>query len=59
MDADDMADALTWHLNKDSWKAIFLGLGEIKFTNENGEEYRLTVEEWDAEWNDSVPGDAD
>lgn len=57
MDADNMADALVFFLNKEPWKAIFLGLGEIKFTNEDGEEFRLTVEEWDAEWDDSVPED--
>ena len=57
MDADDMADGVVLALNKDSWKAIFLGLGEIKFTNEDGEEYRLTVQEWNSEWDDSVPED--
>lgn len=44
MDADAMADALAWFLNnEDQWTAEFTGLGEIEFTNEDGERFLITV----------------
>jgi hypothetical protein len=43
MDEDDMASALAFELNKDCWKAEATG-NLIKFTNEDGETFTLTVE---------------
>jgi len=44
INADMMADALAWFLNnEDSLKAEFVGLGEIEFTNEDGDKFLITL----------------
>jgi hypothetical protein len=43
MDAEEMAGAIAYELNKDGWKAVQDG-DAIEFTNENGEAFRITVE---------------
>jgi hypothetical protein len=48
MDDGEMAEAITFELNKGPWKALGLGLGEILFTNEDGERFLLTVTKVDA-----------
>jgi len=48
MSADAMAEAIAYELSKDGiWKAEFDGLGEIKFENEDGERFLITVEQLD------------
>lgn len=45
MTADEMAGAIAFELSRDGiWKAEFDGLGEIKFENEHGEEFLITIE---------------
>lgn len=48
MDIDEMAAALAYELNKDCWKAEFGGVGEVFFTNEDGEKFVLAVSKVDS-----------
>lgn len=43
MDEGDMAIVLAEELNKEPWTAVGLALGEVWFTNEDGEKFVLTV----------------
>lgn len=47
MDSERMAAAIAFELNKDCWKAVDIGGGEIEFTNEDGEKFILLVERKD------------
>lgn len=44
MDEFDMADAIAFALNADSWTAEYAGLNEVNFTNEDGDKYVIRVE---------------
>lgn len=44
MDAYEAAEVLVYELNKSPWKAELSAYDEIIWTNEDGEQFRLTVE---------------
>lgn len=48
MDEGFMAEVIGDALNDAPWKAIGLDIGEVHFTNENGEKFLLVVTKVDA-----------
>lgn len=43
MDEYEMAGAIAFELNKGTWTATDIGLGETQFTNEHGERFTIVV----------------
>ena len=48
MDEGFMAEVIAEELNKAPWQAVGLDIGEINFTNEDGEKFLLVVTKVDA-----------
>jgi len=47
MDEGEMALAIAHELDRGAWTALGLDIGEIFFTNEDGEKFLITVEKVD------------
>lgn len=48
MDEGFIAEVIAEELNKAPWKAVGLDIGEINFTNEDGEKFLLVITKVDA-----------